>query len=91
RPGTVALREIRRFQASTALLIPKGPFQRLVREITSLFKLGARFRPNAMDIIQEAAEAHLVEIFGYSNVETAHAKRKTLQSKDLVLAYKLRG
>jgi hypothetical protein len=33
RPGTVALREIRRYQKSTDLLIRKLPFQRLVREI----------------------------------------------------------
>jgi histone H3 len=34
RPGTVALREIRRYQKSTELLIRKLPFQRLVREIS---------------------------------------------------------
>ncbi|EOD21308.1 hypothetical protein EMIHUDRAFT_74990, partial [Emiliania huxleyi CCMP1516] len=34
RPGTVALREIRKYQRSTELLIRKLPFARLVREIT---------------------------------------------------------
>jgi histone H3 len=38
RPGTVALREIRRYQKSTDLLIRKLPFQRLVREIAQDFK-----------------------------------------------------
>jgi histone H3 len=33
RPGTVALREIRRYQKTTELLLRKLPFQRLVREI----------------------------------------------------------
>ena len=33
RPGTVALREIRRYQKSTDLLVPRLPFQRLIREI----------------------------------------------------------
>lgn len=33
RPGTVALREIRRYQRSTEALIRKLPFQRLVRQI----------------------------------------------------------
>ena len=33
RPGTVALREIRRYQRSTDLLIPRLPFSRLVKEI----------------------------------------------------------
>ena len=40
RPGTVALREIRRYQKSTELLIRKLPFQRLVREIAQDFKVG---------------------------------------------------
>ncbi|KAF4402249.1 hypothetical protein G4B88_017761 [Cannabis sativa] len=39
RPGTVALREIRKYQKSTELLIRKLPFQRLVREIAQDFKL----------------------------------------------------
>ncbi|KAH9445074.1 hypothetical protein Pst134EB_025326 [Puccinia striiformis f. sp. tritici] len=38
KPGTVALREIRRYQKSTELLIRKLPFQRLVREIAQDFK-----------------------------------------------------
>ena len=36
RPGTVALREIRKYQKSTELLIRKLPFQRLVREVSLL-------------------------------------------------------
>ena len=40
RPGTVALREIRRFQKSTALLIPRSPFLRLMRELISENKQG---------------------------------------------------
>ena len=42
RPGTVALREIRKYQKSTELLIRKLPFQRLVREIAQDFKARAR-------------------------------------------------
>ncbi|MBA0871045.1 hypothetical protein Goshw_020603, partial [Gossypium schwendimanii] len=38
RPGTVALREIQKYQKSTELLIRKLPFQRLVREIAQDFK-----------------------------------------------------
>ena len=36
RPGTVALREIRRYQRSSELLIRRMPFQRLVREIAQV-------------------------------------------------------
>ena len=43
RPGTVSLREIRKYQKSTELLIRKLPFQRLVREIASDYKSDLRF------------------------------------------------
>ena len=33
-PGTNALREIRRYQKSMNMMLPRAPFQRLVREIT---------------------------------------------------------
>lgn len=39
RPGTVALREIRRYQKSTELLLRKIPFQRLVREIAQNYRV----------------------------------------------------
>lgn len=38
RPGHLALREIRRYQRSTELLIKRAPFQRLVAEILREFK-----------------------------------------------------
>lgn len=60
RPGTVALREIRRYQKSTELLIRKLPFQRLVREIAQDFKTDLRFQSTAILALQEASEAYLV-------------------------------
>jgi len=55
RPGTVALREIRKFQKSTELLIRKLPFQRLVREIAQDFKTDLRFQSHA--VLQPASES----------------------------------
>ena len=63
RPGTVALREIRRYQKSTDLLIRKLPFQRLVREIAQDFKNDLRFQGSAILALQEAAESYLVGLF----------------------------
>ena len=60
RPGTVALREIRRYQKSTELLIRKLPFQRLVREIAQDFKTDLRFQSTAVAALQEASEAYLL-------------------------------
>ncbi|KAI3820264.1 hypothetical protein L1987_07808 [Smallanthus sonchifolius] len=55
RPGTVALREIRKYQKSTELLIRKLPFQRLVREIAQDFKTDLRFQSHAVLALQEAS------------------------------------
>ena len=60
RPGTVALREIRRYQKSTELLLRKLPFQRLVREVAQDFKTDLRFQSSAVMALQEAAECYLV-------------------------------
>ena len=60
RPGTVALREIRKYQRSTDLLIRKMPFQRVVREIAQDHKTDLRFQSSAIAALQEAAEAYLI-------------------------------
>jgi histone H3 len=91
RPGTVALRQIRRFQKSTELLIQKLPFQRLVREIAQGFKSGLRFQSSAVSVLQEAAEAYLVGLFEDTNLCAIHAKRVTITPKDIQLARRLRG
>ena len=91
RPGTVALREIRRYQKSTELLIRKLPFQRLVREIAQDFKTDLRFQGSAVLALQEAAEAYLVGLFEDTNLCAIHAKRVTIMPKDLQLARRLHG
>ncbi|KAB7495967.1 histone H3 [Armadillidium nasatum] len=68
RPGTVALREIRRYQKSTELLIRKLPFQRLVREIAQDFKTDLKFQSSAAMALQEASEAYLVGLFEDTNL-----------------------
>lgn len=94
RPGTVALREIRKYQKSTDLLIRKLPFQRLVREIAQdLRKEGEhmRFQSTAILALQEAAESYLVSLFEDTNLCAVHAKRVTIMAKDMQLARRIRG
>jgi histone H3 len=91
KPGTVALREIRRYQKSTELLIRKLPFQRVVREIAQEFQIDARFAVTAMAALQESAEAYLVGLFEDTNLCAIHAKRVTITQKDMALARRLRG
>ena len=92
RPGTVALREIRRYQKSTDLLIRKLPFQRLVREIVqqnhgSLY----RFQSTALLALQEASEDFLIHMFSQVNDIAIHGKRVTIKPKDVQLWKRITG
>ena len=91
RPGSVALREIRKFQKSTDLLIRKFPFQRLVREIAHGLSPSLRFQSAALMALQEASEAYLVQLFEDTNLCALHAHRVTIMPKDMLLARRIRG
>lgn len=91
RPGTVALREIRRYQKSTELLIRKLPFQRLIREVAQEFRVDLRFQSTALLALQEASEAYLIGLFEDTNLCAIHAKRVTIMPKDMQLARRIRG
>jgi histone H3 len=91
RPGTVALREIRRYQKSTELMLRREPFSRLVREISQAFKADLRFEKSAMESLQDAAEAYLIRLFEDSNLCAIHSKRVTIMPKDVQLVLRIRG
>ncbi|EQB60710.1 histone h3 [Vairimorpha apis BRL 01] len=89
KPGVVALREIRKYQKSTDLLIRKRPFQRMVRNIMKT-KADMRFQGSAILALQEAVESFLTILMEDSYRCVLHAKRVTLQPKDICLVYKLK-
>ena len=91
RPGTVALREIRRYQKTLGLLIWQMPFQRLVREIAQVHNPYLRFQSGAILALQESAEAYLVGLLEDTNLCAIHAKRVTIMPKDMQLAWWIRG
>jgi len=100
KSGTVALREIRKYQKSTDLQFQKAPFRRLVREILGDIQgvhlddstIG-RVSGAAMMALQEAAEAFTVELFQVTNTATVAAKRSTVlpRDMDLVRRVQMRG
>ncbi|XP_052620203.1 histone H3-like centromeric protein CENH3 isoform X2 [Lactuca sativa] len=84
KPGTQALREIRRLQKTVNLLI------RTVREISNYFAPEVtRWQAEALQALQEAAEDYLVQLFEDSMLCSIHAKRVTLMKKDWELARRL--
>lgn len=91
RPSPAALREIRKYQKSTDLLIRKLPFQRLVREIAQDFNANMRFQHSAVLALQEASEAYLLRLFEDASLAAIHAKRVSLVPKDILLARRIRN
>ncbi|XP_030707623.1 histone H3.3A-like [Globicephala melas] len=91
RPGTVTLREIRRYQKSTELLIRKLPFQSPVWEIAQDFKTDLCFQSAAIGALQETSEVYLVGLFEDTNLCAIHAKRVTIMPKDIQLACCIHG
>jgi histone H3 len=71
----VALREIRRYQKSTKLLIHNLPFQRLVREIALDFRSDLRFQSSTVGALQEAVKTYLTSLFEATNLCAIHAKK----------------
>ncbi|KAH7113575.1 histone-fold-containing protein [Dactylonectria macrodidyma] len=93
RQGTVALREIKRLQLSTKLLLKALPFERIVREIGLTVRPrgeGFRWQSQAIQALQEATEARLVHLFEDTNLLALHAKRVTIMVKDMQLARRIR-
>jgi len=88
-PGTVALREIRRYQKSCDLLLRRAPFMRLVREIAQQYD-DFRFKRAALEALQEGSEEYLVEMFRAANLMCVANDRKKITRTDLRLAVRLR-
>lgn len=98
RPGTVALREIRKLQKSTDLIMPKRPFQRLLHEIGDEYPVSRegqetppRFTASAVMATQEMLEAYIISILEDANLCAIHSKRVTLMPKDIRLSRRLHG
>ena len=91
RSGTVALREIRKLQKGTDLLIGKAPFNRVVHQVAEARMNDVRFQAGAVEALQHTAEDFLIELFEEAQVAALHAKRVTVMDKDIRLAVRMRG
>ena len=91
KPGVVAIREIRKLQRSSDLLIRKLPFQHLVRDLADKQKSDVRFQQKALLALQEAAETYLIGYFQDAVAVAVHAKRVTLMTSDMKLVRKIRA
>ncbi|EJW05063.1 hypothetical protein EDEG_00844 [Edhazardia aedis USNM 41457] len=90
KPGTVAAREIRKYQKSIELLIRKQPFQRLVKNVAAKMKTDVRFQGPSHICIQESAENFMTSFFESANLCVKHSNRVTLMVKDMILVAKIK-
>ena len=81
-----ALREIKKYQETTDLLIKGLPFQRLVRSIARNFNTELKFQRAAIEALQEGSEAFLVKLFELTGMLATHANQVTILRKDVRLA-----
>ena len=92
KPGTMALKEIKKLQASTELIIPRKPFIEAVKQITeNVGGTSFRFTKSAIEALREAAEAYLVRLFEDGSLQAVHAHRITLMVSDMKLVLRLRN
>jgi histone H3 len=90
RPGTLALREIRKYTQSTELLLKKEPFWKLVRSRGLLFRTGLRYQKSAMEVLQEITEAYLVTVLEDAQVLATYRGKKGLQPRDIMIVFRMR-
>ena len=90
-PGTVALREIKKYQKQITPLTAKLPFQRRIRTTLKEIDPEIRLKDSTLEAMREASEAYLVDVLFDSNLCAIHAKRQTVMVKDVVLASRIRG
>jgi histone H3/H4 len=100
RPGTVALRNIHKYQKSTDMIIPRAGFMRFLKAMVfeQLSLLGEsdqakaiRCNKNAALSLQTCAEEYLTTLYHDSNLLSIHSKRKTLSAKDIQCIQVLRA
>lgn len=91
RPGDRALRDIKRFQRMTELLISRAPFRRLVKEVSQGNAPHMRIGAAAYEVLQESGEACFVELFEDRVLRSVHAKSVTVNEKDMALALRSRA
>eukprot|EP01062_Namystynia_karyoxenos_P015837 TRINITY_DN1577_c0_g1_i2.p2 TRINITY_DN1577_c0_g1~~TRINITY_DN1577_c0_g1_i2.p2 ORF type:complete len:137 (+),score=34.80 TRINITY_DN1577_c0_g1_i2:80-490(+) len=92
KPGTAALREIRKLRKSTQHVLPKAVVRRVVLSrlrfpATPITPIASR----SLDAIQAATEAYAVRLFEHAVLLQVHRKSKTLNKKDLEYVRRIRG
>jgi histone H2A len=92
RPGTKALREVRKYQKmGGCLLFAKEPFGRLIREVAQDYDAELKFTAKSLELIQLYVEAYLVKVMANANELVVYGGKQTISPKEIDLARHLMG
>lgn len=91
RPGTVSLREIRKFQkTSNCLTFAKFPFERFVRSIVNQYNDGMKISKDVFIVLQYYIEQFIVDFLHDANAAAIHSGRVKLMPNDIGFICNLR-
>lgn len=85
------LKEIRHYQETTNLLIPRAPFKRLAREIAEDFKTDMRWTEESLEALQTASESFAIEMFEKAQDLAIFRGHEMIMPKDVRMAMKMLG
>lgn len=85
-----ALREIRKLQSTTDLLIPRAPFLRVVHEILRENMEDGRIARLAVEALRESTEMFAIQLFEDAFYCALHARRVTVMPRDFYLVHVLK-
>lgn len=88
-PGTKALRLIRKYQQTDDLLLQKGPFERIVRNMASNVATDLHFGGGSILALQYYAEQTTVNVLKSAQELALHANRDGVNGTDISLAFKM--
>jgi histone H3/H4 len=91
RPGTVALRNIRKCQKTGQHILPRLNAERFIREICQDFKADLRFTELSIIQVIYFIEEYLVNILESANLCAIHAGRISVRPSDIQLTRRIKG
>lgn len=77
------IREIRAYQRTTHMLIPRAAFKRVVKEIGQDFDPTIRFTKDSYEALQQAAEHEMYKIFECLQILALYRGRQTVLPRDV--------
>lgn len=92
KPGTIALKEIKKYQKNGNLMLPRTPFERLVRSLFEETGKGkTKISKEVFVVLQYFVEQNVIQTLRLSNLISIHSKHTKLTCGDILLTRFISG